>query len=371
MPRVRELGICLGELPVGPWNAITDVPGVRVGHYTLISEDGELSPGRGPVRTGVSVVLPHPGNVYLEKVSAAVHTINGYGKATGFEQVRELGVLESPIALTNTLNVGLVMDALVGYALEQTPELGIRSDYGSINVVVGETNDGYLNDIRGRHVRTEHVRSALDQAASGPVAEGAVGAGTGTVCFGWKGGIGTASRRLANRCTGFTVGCLVQTNFGRRRDFILDGIAVGRRLEKEPGTSVGDSHTGGGSVVVIVATDAPLDSRQLGRICRRAVAGLARVGANLSHGSGDFVISFSTAERIPHSPERTFGNRSGLINDGNGMDDFFRATIESVEEAVLNSLFMAETVVGRDGHTADRLPVEKAVDLWQAGHPKE
>lgn len=371
MPRVRDLGICLGELPAGPWNAITDVPGVRVGHCTLISGDGKLFPGRGPVRTGVSVVLPHPGNVYLEKIRAAVHTINGFGKAAGFEQVRELGVLESPIALTNTLNVGLVMDGLVGYALEQTPDLGIRGDYGSINVVVGETNDGYLNDIRGRHVRAEHVRTALAQAATGPVAEGAVGAGTGTVCFGWKGGIGTASRRLADPCAGFTVGCLVQSNFGTRRDFILDGVAVGRRLEKRPGSGNCDPPIGAGSVVVIVATDAPLDSRQLGRICRRAVAGLARVGANLSHGSGDFVISFSTAELIPHSSERTFGNRSGLINDGRGMDVFFKATIESVEEAVLNSLFMAETVVGRDGHTADRLPVEKAVDLWLAGHPTE
>ncbi|MGD8475455.1 MAG: P1 family peptidase, partial [Anaerolineae bacterium] len=206
-PRVREVGLVPGRMEPGVHNAITDVAGVRVGHATLISGEGRLRPGRGPVRTGVSVILPHDGSLFRQKVRSAVHTINGFGKVFGFEQVRELGAIESPIALTNTLNVGLVADALIEHALRQDPEIGI-STAGTVNVVVGETNDGYLNDIQGRHVRAEHVQAAIESASPGPVVEGAVGAGTGTTCFGWKGGIGTASRVLPEEAGGYTVGAL-------------------------------------------------------------------------------------------------------------------------------------------------------------------
>ena len=228
-PRAREAGLVIGEMATGLHNAITDVVGVRVGHMTLISGEGALRPGVGSVRTGVTVILPHDGNIFRSKVSAAVHTINGYGKVFGFEQVRELGVLEAPLALTNTLNVGLVADALVQDALRQNPDIGITTS--SVNIVVGETNDGYLNDLQGRHVRAQHVFAALESAVSGAVLEGAVGAGTGTMCFGWKGGIGTASRVLPIELGGFTLGALMQPNFGRPRDLVIAGVPIGRSLQ--------------------------------------------------------------------------------------------------------------------------------------------
>jgi D-aminopeptidase len=230
MPRIGEFGISPGEMPAGAWNAITDVKGVQVGHATLVSGEGPLQPGRGPVRTGVTVILPHGDNLYREKVRAAVHTLNGYGKVAGFEQVRELGLIEAPVALTNTLNVGLVLDALVQHAIRQNPEIGVSPESGSVNIVVGETNDSYLNDLQGRHVRLEHVWQALESAASGPVVEGAIGAGTGTICFGWKGGIGSASRVLPEELGGFTLGALVQSNFGSPRDLVIGGVPVGRYL---------------------------------------------------------------------------------------------------------------------------------------------
>ena len=227
--RVRDAGLAIGaqSVPTGAHNAITDVAGVRVGHATLIAGEGALVPGHGPVRTGVTVILPHAGNVFRHKIHAAVHTINGYGKPLGFEQVRELGALESPIALTNTLNVGLVADALVQYSIRQNPDLGISTN--SVNVVVGETNDGWLNDLQGRHVKAEHVFAAIE-SASESVSEGAVGAGTGTVCFGWKGGIGTASRVLPLEAGGFTLGALVQSNFGRADDLVIAGVPVGKTI---------------------------------------------------------------------------------------------------------------------------------------------
>src|SRR5262245_45805360 len=225
MPRARDLNLVGGMLPPGPANAITDVAGLLVGHTTLISGAGPLSPGQGPVRTGVTVVVPHDGNLFREKVRAAVHTINGFGKPLGFEQVRELGLIESPIALTNTLNVGLVADALVQHAIIQSHEIGISTS--SINVVVGECNDGRLNDLQGRHVRAEHVFAAIESAAGGPVAEGAIGAGTGTICFGWKGGIGTASRVVPEQAGGWTIGALVQSNFGHSHSLSIRGVPIG------------------------------------------------------------------------------------------------------------------------------------------------
>lgn len=359
--RLRELGLIVGELETGKYNAITDVQGVRVGHTTLIEGGGDLRPGIGPVRTGVTVILPHGDNLFKRPVTAAVHTINGYGKVAGFEQVRELGLIESPIALTNTLNVGLVMDALVTYAIRQNPEIGVTQ--GSVNVVVGETNDGYLNDIQGRHVREKQVLAAIESASGGPVVEGAVGAGTGTVCFSWKGGIGAASRRVEVDRQGYVVGALVQTNFGRAQDLVVLGVPVGRRVsapqDLQPPHQTQSDH---GSVMVVLATDAPLDTQQLERLCVRAGAGLARVGGYYGHGSGDFVIAFSTARQTAYSQEFVGTNIPGVIN-GLLIDSFFRAVVECVEEAVLNSLTVAETMVGRDAHIALALPLDLLANL--------
>jgi D-aminopeptidase len=367
MPRLRELGISIGELAVGRLNAITDVTSVRVGHTTLISGEGALRPGRGPVRTGVTVILPHEGNLYEEKVTAAVHTINGFGKVAGFEQVRELGNLEAPLALTNTLNVGLVLDALVQYMLRQNPQIGITGHSGSVNIVVGETNDSFLNDIQGRHVRARHVWAAIEGAAAGPVSEGAVGAGTGTVCYGWKGGIGTSSRVLPVEAGGYTLGALVQSNFGARRDLLIAGAPVGRWLPAPDDMP----QPGPGSIMIVLATDAPLSSRQLQRLCARAAAGLARTGGYLQHGSGDFVIAFSTARRIAQHSSGLTTAQVVLADEGRVMNALFRAVVESVEEAVLNSLTSSQTVTGRDGHMAHALPLEQVQEMlasWPGAH---
>jgi D-aminopeptidase len=314
----------------------------------------------------VTVILPHEHSLFRHKVRAAVHTINGFGKVFGFEQVRELGLIESPIALTNTLNVGLVADALIGHAIQRDPDIGI-STAGTVNVVVGETNDGYLNDIQGRHVRAEQVGAAIASAAPGPVAEGAIGAGTGTICFGWKGGIGTASRVLPEEGGGYTVGALVQSNFGRPRDLVVCGVPVGRQIQpRGRPTPPLDKE---GSIMIVLATDAPLDARQLRRLCVRAGAGLARTGSTYGHGSGDFVIAFSTAQRIAHAPPALATVQPAVADEGRAMRWLFPAVVESVEEAVLNSLFRAETMTGRDGHTIEALPVERVVEMlriaWQ------
>lgn len=358
-PRAREIGLVVADLPAGRHNAITDVPGVRVGHATLSTGEGFLRPGEGPVRTGVTVIRPHGGNMFHEKVRAAVHTINGFGKVCGFEEVRELGLLEAPIALTNTLNVGLVADGLVQYAVRENPGIGIRNS--NVNVVVGECNDGFLNDIQGRHVRAEHVWAALESAAEGPVSEGAVGAGMGTTCFGWKGGIGTASRIVPPEAGGFIVGALVQSNFGRPTDLTICGVPVGRYVQPpETGGSPGQER---GSIMIVLATDAPLDSRQLRRLCVRAAVGLARTGSHHGHGSGDFAIAFSIAQRIPHAPRTLTRTETVLADEARAMQWVFPAVVESVEEAITNSLCRAETVTGRDGHVRHALPVDEVSRL--------
>jgi D-aminopeptidase len=342
--RLRELGIAPGTLLPGPLNAITDVAGVRVGHVTLIEGDGPHA-----VRTGVTVILPHEGNLYRQKVVAAVHTINGYGKAIGFEQVRELGQIEAPVGLTNTGSVGLVADALMAWTFEQNPKAR------SVNVVVGECNDGTLNDIRGQHVRREHVRQAIEAAASGPVPEGNVGAGTGMVCFGFKGGVGTSSRRLEVAGGGFTVGALVVANFGRRALLRVDGVPVGRHLIGWEGESVVSKDEG--SIVMVVATDAPLTSRQLLRVARRAGLGLARTGTGGGHSSGDFVIAFSTANRTPLVTRGLTRKIEVLVETGEALNALFLATVEVVEEAILNALCAAETMTGRGGRVVHALPL--------------
>ncbi len=356
-PRIRDLGIAPGILPPGPLNAITDVEGVRVGHRTLVRGED--------VRTGVTAVLPHGGNLFADKVPAGVHVANGFGKAAGFLQVRELGEIETPIVLTNTLSVGTAIAATVAWMLRQPGNENVRS----VNAVVGETNDGFLNDIRGFHVQPEDVWAAIDAASGGPVAEGSVGAGTGTRLFGWKGGIGTSSRVLPESLGGFTVGALVQTNFGGI--LTVDGAPVGEPLGQyafkdqldaaPPGTASGP---GDGSCMIVLATDAPLSPRNLERLARRAELGLARTGSFVSNGTGDFVIAFSTANLVRDGD--TLTRPAGEEVRNRAMSPLFLATVEAVEEAVYNSLTAATSVTGRDGNVAEAIPIDRLVEILAA-----
>ncbi|MFW6079417.1 MAG: P1 family peptidase [Gemmatimonadota bacterium] len=379
-PRARDAGVVVGVFEPGPLNAITDVAGVRVGHATVVEGDS--------VRTGVTAVLPHPGNVFREKVPAAIHRGNGFGKLIGVTQVRELGEIETPILLTCTLCVWRAGDAMVDWLLERPGMEDVRS----INPIVGETNDGFLNDIRARPIRPEHVVRALESAAGGPVAEGSVGAGTGTSTFGWKGGIGTSSRRLPESVGGWTVGVLVQTNFGGI--LTINGAPVGRELGSyafrgavEPsgtGPDGGDAvdaaeqrdggdlwgGAGDGSIMIVVATDAPLESRNLDRLARRAIGGLARTGASMTNGSGDYVIAFSTGESVRRGrgvdpgadgPGADAGGE--LPNDR--MSPLFQAVAEATEESIYNALFRATTVTGHRG-TREALPLDRTLEILRA-----
>lgn len=355
--RAREVGIRVGELVTGEWNAITDVAGVLVGHCTLVRGSGRLVPGHGPVRTGVTAVLPHGGNVFRDKVAASADVINGFGKCTGLPQLLELGTLETPILLTNTLSVGMVADACVQWSVQSNPDIGIATS--TVNPVVGECNDGYLNDIQGRHVRAEHVFAALGAASTGPVEEGAVGAGTGMSAYGFKGGVGTASRRLPDALGAFTVGVLLVANFGRRGDLLIAGVPVGSELA----AAAAEPCHGDGSVMVVIATDAPLAPHQLVRLARRAVHGLARTGTVSNHGSGDFVVAFSTRNRIEHDSASLVRHVELAGDTGSLMDGLFRGVTESTEEAVYNALLMADTMDGRDGHVRHALPVAEVQSL--------
>lgn len=346
--RSRDYGLRTGVMAPGPLNAITDVPGVKVGHTTLVKGDS--------VRTGVTAILPHGGNIFQEKVPAAVYTGNGFGKLAGSTQVNELGNMETPVVLTNTLGVATAMEALITYTLRQKGNENVMS----VNAVVGETNDGYLNDIRGRHVTEEDVLQAISGAQSGPVEEGVTGAGTGTVCFGFKGGIGTASRQLPASLGGYTVGVLVQTNFGGNLQ--IGGAPVGREMGN---FSFSDRllNNADGSCMIVVATNAPIDHRNLMRLAKRAMLGLGKTGGIASNGSGDYVIAFSTAEalRIPHSPATPVISSQLLQNDNTS--PLFMAVIEATEEAIINSLFAARTVTGRKGNKATALPLEQVIPI--------
>ncbi len=355
--RFRECKLSTGVLPTGPLNSITDVPGVLVGHCTIVEGEGPLDPGKGPVRTGVTAVLPHGGNLFKDKVRGAIHVINGFGKATGIAQIQELGTIETPIILTNTLSVGLAWDSLCEYMLESNPEIGVSA--GTVNPCVLECNDGYLNDIRGRHVKKEHVFSALYHATDGPVDEGNVGGGTGMSCLGFKGGIGTSSRVL-EMDERWTLGVLVMSNFGRLEDLLICGIPVGIELKRSIGAQ---SQTPPGSIIIIVGTDAPLSDRQLLRVARRCQGGLARTGSVFSHGSGDFALAFSTANKVSDSDTPESSEQRYISDDSPYLGLLFRACVEAVEESVLNSLFMAETMVGRDGHTRFGLPIDTVLEI--------
>jgi D-aminopeptidase len=356
-PRARDLGITVGILPTGSLNAITDVPGVLVGHTTVIRGDN--------VRTGVTAILPHGGNVFQEKVPGAVFVGNGFGKLAGSTQVNELGEIETPILLTSTLSVPRVADFAIDYMLA----LPGNEQVQSINPLVAETNDGFLNDIRGRHISRDDVFKAIKEAKSGAVDEGCVGAGTGTVAFGFKGGIGTASRKLPSRLGGFTVGVLVQSNFGGV--LTINGAPVGRELGRyylkdvlEPGPTP-PQRGADGSIIMVIATDAPLDARNLDRLAARAMMGLARTGAAGTNGSGDYAIAFSTAAELRIKPlnesERSVPrNVKTLANDA--MSPLFLAVIEATEEAIYNSLFRATTTTGR-GRTVEALPLDRTVEI--------
>lgn len=345
---IRSYGIKPGVLKPGSLNAITDVKGVKVGHQTIIRGDS--------VRTGVTAILPHPDNLFQLKVPAAVYVGNGFGKLAGSTQIEELGNLETPVILTNTLSVPTAANSLIDY----TFSFEENNDVRSVNPVVGETNDGYLNDIRGRHVSKEDVLHAIQNASDGEVKEGNVGAGTGTVAFGYKGGIGTSSRLIPEKAGGYTVGVLVQTNFGGVLQ--VDSVPVGEELGKYY-MSDHLNNSPDGSCMIIVATNAPLDVRNLKRLAKRAILGLARTGGIASNGSGDYVIAFSTAEsiRVPYHSSSDTITQEILRNDA--MSPLFLAVIEATEEAILNSLFNAETMTGRDGNTVKALPVDKVVSI--------
>ncbi len=352
-PRASDLGLKVGILPTGPLDAITDVAGVEVGQTTIIRGDD--------LRTGVTAILPHPGNLYREKVPGAVFVGNGFGKLAGSTQVDEMGDIETPILLTSTTSVPRVADALISYMLA----LPGNEDVLSINPLVGETNDGYLNDIRGRQITQNDVFVAMKDAKGGPVEEGSVGAGTGTVVFGFKGGIGTSSRRLSPKLGGYTVGVLVQTNFGGV--LTIAGAPVGRELgryylREELQQEGSATDRGNGSVMIVIATDAPMDARNLKRLAARAMLGVGRTGSAGSNGSGDYSIAFSTAPQLRIRTEEKALSRRIEVLTNDAMSPLFLAVIEATEEAVYNSLFRATTMTG-SGHTVEALPIEKTTEI--------
>ena len=374
--RARDHGIILGRLQPGPLNAITDVAGVRVGHTTLIRGDGPRVVGQGPVRTGVTVVVPHDGDSFVEPVFAGCHRLNGNGELTGLEWVRESGFLTSPIAITNTHSVGVVRDALIAHAIRHHPP---GADFWSLPVV-GETYDGALSDMNGFHVRPEHVDAALAGATAGPVAEGAVGGGTGMICHEFKGGIGSASRRVPDVDGGWTVGALVQANYGSRELLRIDGVPVGEAIPTTEVPSPWDAATalaraagtggaagpGAGSIIVVLATDAPLLPHQCRRLAQRAGLGIARMGGIASTGSGDIFIAFATGNRgLPEAapepdPRRVIDVR--MVEDSR-MTPLFQAAVEATEEAILNALLTAGTMTGADGITANGLDADRVIEI--------
>jgi D-aminopeptidase len=362
--RARAYGVTIGTMETGRWNALTDVPGVRLGHCTVAFGDGALVPGQGPARTGVTAILPHTGNIFRDKVPVASHVINGFGKSIGLPQVDELGTIETPILLTSTLSVPRVADALIDHMLTVEPAIGIRTT--SVNPVVMECNDGQLNDIQGRHVHAEHVHRALADAADGPVAEGSVGAGTGMIGFGVNGGIGTASRVLPGPGPRYTVGALTLVNTGRLDQLRIDGVPVGQELAATRGEWAAEP--GDGSIIMLLATDAPTTTRQLTRLARRAALGLGRTGATASHGSGDFVLIFGThpANRIPHRPDGAVRTIEVIAEDGPLISLLFSAVIEATEEAIINALFAGRGMRGRDNHFVPGLPVERVLAILRA-----
>lgn len=351
--RARELGIQIGRFQPGRHNAITDVKGVRVGHCTIIKGDGDLVAGKGPVRTGVTAILPTARNIFQDRVVGSGFILNGAGEVSGLTQVMEWGMIETPIILTNTLAVGTCSEAIVDYMVEQNPGIGNRHDV--IIPVVGECDDSWLNDTAGRHVRANHVRAALADATDGPVAEGSVGGGTGMVCCDFKGGIGTSSRKLPVEHGGYTVGVLVMTNFGHMVDLQVEGVPLGRILDAEFEEQRRINNYG--SIIAVVGTNAPLLPHGIQRLCKRVALGIGRAGSYAAHGSGEIVVGFSTANKIPRETKRMVYRMNILLDER--MDPLYKAAAEATEEAILNALCMADTMVGHSGHVAPALPLAR------------
>jgi D-aminopeptidase len=361
--RLRDLGFSIGRFPVGPWNAITDVAGVRVGHTTLVAGDGPLEVGKGPVRTGVTAVVPN-GDIFNQRAVAGSFVLNGAGEVSGLTQVQEWGLLETPILLTNTMSVGKVSDAVVKWMTKRWPKIGNEEDV--VIPLVGECDDSWLNDAVGRHVRSEHVYRAIEQAASGPVAEGAVGAGTGLITCDFKAGIGTSSRRVEIAGTNesgpgatYTVGILVNSNFGVMRSLRVDGVPVGEVLEPEFGEPRRERNAG--SIITIVATDAPLLSPQLVRVCKRAALGIGRSGSFAAHGSGEIVVAFTTANIVPRAATRMTATLDVLLDEA--CDPLYEAVVECAEEAIINALCMATEMRGATDHVAPALPLDRLSEI--------
>ncbi|MCA9541037.1 MAG: P1 family peptidase [Myxococcales bacterium] len=351
--RLRELGIGIGARPTGPYNAITDVAGVLVGHGTVMAGDS--------VRTGVTAIKPNEGNIFTDRVVGGAFVLNGAGEMSGLIQVMEWGLIETPILLTNTLSVGSVSEATVRYMIDRYPGIGRHHDV--VIPVVGECDDSFLNDIAGGHVDADHVIEALDGAATGPVTEGCVGGGTGMVSFGFKAGIGTSSRMLAAEEGGYTVGVLVMSNFGRAVDLCIDGVPMGRVLASH----AVDVRKRYGSIIAVVATDAPLTSNQLNRVCKRVALGIGRVGSYAAHGSGEIIIGFSTANTVPREARhRTY---SALLLADAYMDPVYQASIEATEEAIVNAMCAAVSTTGFEGHYSPALPLEEVARLHARFHP--
>jgi D-aminopeptidase len=361
--RLRDLGFSIGRFPAGQWNAITDVGGVRVGHTTLIEGEGPLEIGKGPVRTGVTAVVPN-GDIFGQRTVAGSFVLNGAGEVSGLTQVQEWGLLETPILLTNTMSVGKVSDAVVKWMTKKWPKIGTEEDV--VIPLVGECDDSWLNDAVGRHVRSEHVYRAIEQAVSGPVAEGAVGAGTGLITCDFKAGIGTSSRRVAIEHAGggedgtvYTVGVLVQSNFGVMRSLRVDGAPVGEVLE--PMFAEPRRERNAGSIITVVATDAPLLSPQLVRVCKRAALGIGRCGSFAAHGSGEIVVAFSTANIVPRAATRMTATLDVLLDEA--CDPLYEAVVECTEEAIVNALCMADEMRGPTGHVAPALPLDRLAEI--------
>jgi D-aminopeptidase len=354
--RLRDLGFSIGRFPVGKLNAVTDVGGVRVGHTTLVLGDGPLEVGKGPVRTGVTAIVPHP-DVFASRVLAGSFVLNGAGEVSGLTQVQEWGLLETPILLTNTMAVGKVSDAAVKWMTRKWPTIGSEDDV--VIPLVGECDDSWLNDTVGRHVRSEHVYRAIEQASPGRVPEGSVGAGTGLITCDFKAGIGTSSRRVSIEGHEYTVGILVQSNFGVMRSLRVDGVPVGEVLE--PLYSEPRREKNAGSIITVIATDAPLLSPQLVRLCKRAALGIGRLGSFAAHGSGEIVVAFSTANKVPRETSRMTATLEVLLDDA--CDPLYEAVVECTEEAIVNALCMADEMRGQSGHVAPALPLERLSEI--------
>jgi D-aminopeptidase len=359
--RLRDLGFSIGRFPTGPWNAITDVAGVRVGHTTVIEGDGPLVVGKGPVRTGVTAVIPNA-DIFGQRAVAGGFVLNGAGEVSGLTQVQEWGLLETPILLTNTMSVGKVSDAVVKWMTKKWPKIGNEEDV--VIPLVGECDDSWLNDAVGRHVRSDHVYRAIEQAASGRVAEGSVGAGTGLITCDFKAGIGTSSRRVTVGGTAdagpvYTVGILVQSNFGVMRSLRVDGAPVGEVLEPAFGDPRRERNAG--SIITIIATDAPLLSPQLVRVCKRAALGIGRIGSFAAHGSGEIVVAFSTANIVPRETSRMTATLEVLLDEA--CDPLYEATVECTEEAIVNALCMGDEMRGQNEHVAPGLPLDQLAEI--------